>query len=642
MATHGKFHAFSSVVVAISVTAGGGFAPHRRNPPRPLFQIRSLDGSSTNQRHPAWGAAGLPYARLAPAAYADKAGEMVAGPNARLISNRVFNDQGVNLFSERGLSQWVWAWGQFLDHDLGLRDETPAESAPIGFNSADPLEDFTNDFGAVSFSRTSAAPGTGTASKPREQINTLSSFIDASNVYGTTASRLEWLRNGPVDGNIANNSATLMMPNGYLPRADARGNAAKAPPVALMGALMGTPSRAVVAGDVRANENVALNAIQTLFAREHNRIVALLPSSLSQSQKFDIARRIVGAEIQRITYEEFLPAMGIKLSNYRGYDANVDPTLTNEFATTAFRAHSMVHGEFEVDFEPGQYKAEQLSAFQSGGITVADEETEHALVIPLTVAFGNPDLLESVGLGPILASLSGERQYRNDEQIDNSMRSVLFEVPRPGTDPAACQTPVVDPLCFTGVADLGALDIMRGRDHGIPNYNDLRRAYGLAPKRTFMAITGESTESFPADPLIDQANPIDDPNIMDFIEFRDASGAVLDPADPETQENAVSGVRRSTLAARLKALYGNTNAVDAFVGLVSEPHVRGTELGELQLAILKKQFEALRDGDRYFYAIDPVVTTLQRTIGRLPTLSQIINANSDAGTGRKPFVVTPD
>jgi hypothetical protein len=63
---------------------------------------------------------------------------MNAGPNARAISNRVFNDIGTNLFSERGVSEWVWAWGQFLDHDLGLRDETRAESAPIPFMASDP------------------------------------------------------------------------------------------------------------------------------------------------------------------------------------------------------------------------------------------------------------------------------------------------------------------------------------------------------------------------------------------------------------------------------------------------------------------------------------------------------------------------
>jgi peroxidase len=44
---------------------------------------------------------------------------MVSGPSPRYISNRVFNDVGQNLFSENDISQWGWAWGQFIDHDIG-------------------------------------------------------------------------------------------------------------------------------------------------------------------------------------------------------------------------------------------------------------------------------------------------------------------------------------------------------------------------------------------------------------------------------------------------------------------------------------------------------------------------------------------
>ena len=75
---------------------------------------------------------------------------------------------------------------------------------------------------------------------------------------------------------------------------------------------------------MRANENIALTAIHTLFAREHNRIVAALPASLSARSKFQIARRVVGAEEQYITYNEFLPALGVTLAPYRGYDPRVN------------------------------------------------------------------------------------------------------------------------------------------------------------------------------------------------------------------------------------------------------------------------------------------------------------------------------
>src|SRR5690348_14890041 len=226
---------------------------------------RSLDGGGNNVKHPSWGEAGTQYLRVAPPNYADGVSAMVSGPPARRISNRIFNDVGQNLFSERGLSQWTWTWGQFMDHDFGLRNEAPAENAPIAFDAQDPLEDFSDDLGVIDFARTPAAPGTGVRS-PRQQINTQSSYIDASNVYGVNVTRLDWLRDG----------AKLLLPDNYLPRADARGDAASAPVMDTFGAQVGDPAKVAVAGDVRANENIALTAVQTLFAREHNRIVSAL------------------------------------------------------------------------------------------------------------------------------------------------------------------------------------------------------------------------------------------------------------------------------------------------------------------------------------------------------------------------------
>src|SRR5881397_3852331 len=295
---------------------------------------------------------------------------MATGPSLRYVSNRIFNDVGQNIFSKDGVTQWGWVWGQFLDHDFGLRDERPAENAPIGFDEADPLEAFANDLGAIGFARTPAAPGTG-VDTPREQVNTLSSYIDASNVYGVDPNRLEWLRVGPVDGDMSNNGAPLMLTaNDFLPRVGARGDRSTAPAMDLMGPLVGTPNSAVVAGDVRANENIALTALHTLFAREHNRIVAALPSYLSAELRFQIARRVVGAEIQFITYREFLPTLGVKLAHYKGYNRFVNAGLSNEFAVVGYRAHSMIHGEFDVTVKAGTFPQEVLNGFRGAGITV--------------------------------------------------------------------------------------------------------------------------------------------------------------------------------------------------------------------------------------------------------------------------------
>ena len=387
-----------------------------------------------------------------------------------------------------------------------------------------------------------------------------------------------------------------------------------------MGPLTGRKAAAIVAGDVRANENTGLTAMQTLFAREHNRVVAQLDANplttgFSNQMKFDIARRVVGAEQQFITYNEFLPAMNVKLPKYPGYQDNVDPTIANEFATVGFRAHSQIHGTMEPLAPLGTYTQAQLDAFQAEGITQEPDATQIHLVIPLSFSFGNPSLLRDIGVGPILKGLAGERQYKNDEQMDNQLRSVLFQIPSSNT--AQCLG-LPDPNCFSVVSDLGAIDVARARDHGIPTYNALREAYGLPKKTSFTAITGESSAAFPA------GVGVNDLASLDFTQLRDRAGNVI-PLD--NSEDGVAALRNSPLAARLKAIYGSVDNVDAFVGMVSEQHAPGSELGELQLAIWKKQFEALRNGDRFFYVNDDYLNNVivgQYGITYKRTLAEVI------------------
>jgi hypothetical protein len=109
--------------------------------PASAQSVRTLDGSDNNPYHSEWGKAGSNYIRVAPTNYGDGVATVKPGPSPRYVSNRVFNDTGQNLFSEHAVWQWGWVWGQFMDHDFGLRDETPGEGPPIAFDKADPLED---------------------------------------------------------------------------------------------------------------------------------------------------------------------------------------------------------------------------------------------------------------------------------------------------------------------------------------------------------------------------------------------------------------------------------------------------------------------------------------------------------------------
>lgn len=567
---------------------------------------RTIDGSGNNLTHPSWAQADTAYSRVAPANYANGTSQMQEGPNAREVSDAVFNDLGQNLFSENNLSQFVWAWGQFIDHDLDLRDESPGAAANIPFLGG-PLERFKNEVGNIAFNRTPAAPNTG-GKTPRQQLTQITGFLDASQVYGSDQARDSWLR-GP--------NGTMIMKGNYLPKVTARGDASTAPAMDLMGRLGGDPTDAVVTGDKRGNENIALTAFQTLFVREHNRIAAKLSGLNDSDLIFDITRRIVGAEIEYITYNEFLPTLKINLPAYTGYKPDVNPSVSNEFATVGFRAHSMVHGDFDIEAAKGTYSAQTLDSLSKQGVSVAPQADGTVdLSISLDLAFGNPDLLTQLGEKNVLNSLLGP-QYRNDEQIDESMRSTLFEIPGPGAT-SGCVTPTLDPNCFADVTDLGAIDVERGRDHGMPSYNQMRVAYGLHPVQTFEQITGEAPQ-----PGADLTNS----GILDFTHVFDGKGKEVEKFDPE---DTVTGIRATSLASRLKSLYGDPSKLDAFVGMVSEQHIKGTDFGPLQTAIWKKQFTATRDGDRFFYLNDPELAKISQVYGvsYKHTLGQIIELNA--------------
>ncbi|TCB96779.1 peroxidase [Micromonospora zingiberis] len=633
---HRSVRAAQAAVVAVVVAAGVSIsAPAQAGAGRSdrilgLWEVQSIDGSANNRANPTWGKIDTIYPRVGPAWYADGLNEIVDLPSERYVSNRIFNDMDQNLYSPHGVSQWGFVWGQFVDHSIAQRlgrrlVSPPGETRNIAFDNADPMESFRNDIGIIPFDRSRPADDTGITT-PRDQINTVSSYLDAAAVYGNSHERLDWMREGRVDGDPRNNGAKLLMPGGYLPRRDTRGDASTAPNMVAGGQLFNTPEKAAVAGDQRANENPALLAIQTLFAREHNRIVGQLPNWLPEQDKFEIARTVVAAEKQYITYTQFLPSLGVDLPRYSGYKPGVDASVTNEFATVGYRAHSQIRGDFRLEAKVGRYSEQTLNRLRELDVEVTVEGNTVKLMIPMGEdAFFNPDLLELLQLGPMLQGVGLRPQTRNDELISNMLRSFPFFIPVPG-NPNCSDDPALPP-CLPGRNDLGAIDIARSRDHGMPSYNDMRAAYGLPRKSSFKAITGERTESFPADPKLTPGAEIDDLDSLDFTALYDVKGKRTTPA----ADNAVRAERRTPLAARLKAVYGSVDRLDAFVGMIAEPNLPGRDFGELQLAMWRKEFTALRDGDRFHYANDPLLPLVRAAfkIDYRKSLGDIISLNTD-------------
>ena len=104
-------------------------------------------------------------------------------------------------------------------------------------------------------------------------------------------------------------------------------------------------------GDHRADENIALHSMHTLWVREHNRIAGKLKklnSHWQEEQLFQTARKITTAVYQHIVFQEWLPRV-VRPFHYRRYRALVNPGIMNAFATAAFRfGHSLIPNKFDM------------------------------------------------------------------------------------------------------------------------------------------------------------------------------------------------------------------------------------------------------------------------------------------------------
>jgi peroxidase len=502
--------------------------------------VEPINGVGNNPINPILGAANTNFMRLAPANFSDgiDAPNGQNLPSARVISNLIA-DQDLNGSEQdesnsRSMSDWVYAWGQFIDHDIDLTEGgTTPMNIPIP--KGDPTFDPTGQGNlSIAFDRSQTAPGTGTStSNPAQFVNQDTTFIDGSTIYGSDAATAAALRTF-VGGQLKTSAGNLLPYNTMgLPMQDPTGL---------------DPSTLFAAGDVRANENIELTNITTLFVREHNFQAAQLAKQhpiWTDQQLYDGARQIVIGEIQSITYNEWLPAlMGRALAPYQGYNPKVDPSISVEFASAAYRLHTLL--DDEVAFLDN--KGNELASMPA---------------LALSADFFQPGIVAEPGeLAGNLKYLATDNTQEVDEKAVDGLRNALFP-----------DAPIISNV-EVGASDLIADDIQRGRDEGDPTYNEARLAVGEQPVTSFAQITS---------------------NVQ--------------------------------LQQQLQQIYGNVNNVELFVGLMGEDHLPGSSLGPTEQAILARQFEALRDGDRFFYLnADPpaLANQLNNT-----TLAQIIERNTD-------------
>lgn len=182
-------------------------------------------------------------------------------------------------------SAMLMQWGQFIDHDL---DFTPVDASNRRFSDGltcnetcineppcfpipiPPGDRRARNRICMGFARSSATCGSGATSillgKPhyREQINQITSFIDASNVYGSHQLELDELRDleydeGKLREGMPTAAKTRLLPFNTRSPVDCQLDASQ----------LHVPC--FLAGDHRANENLGLLSMHTLWMREHNR-----------------------------------------------------------------------------------------------------------------------------------------------------------------------------------------------------------------------------------------------------------------------------------------------------------------------------------------------------------------------------------
>lgn len=489
---------------------GPGDRHHARPPVLTTATTYSYDGSGNNASEPTWGATGTALLRKAAAGYADgiSAAAGSTRPSARAISNAL-SAQESSIANNRDMSDFVYVWGQFLDHDIDLSEPGTSESLPISVAAGDQWFDpASTGTKTIGLKRSVFASGTGSSpANPRQQVNAVTTFVDGSQVYGSSKSRADALRS--FTGGQLRTSAGNMLPfnTGGLPNE----NSSHRMP----------DSKLYLAGDVRANENPDLASLQILFMREHNRIAAdqaQAHPSWTDEQLYQAARQIVIAEIQSITYNEFLPALLGRnaIRAYSGYRADVNPSIANEFSTAAYRfGHSLLDSEIGRLNNDGSEAGEPIS--------LADAFFNTSLF--------DPTLANRAGdIDPFLKAAASGNAQEVDSLVVDELRNMLFGAPG------------------SGGLDLAALNIQRGRDHGLADYNTVRAAYGLPKVTSFAEIT----------------------------------------PDPTTQQ-------------KLKELYGSVDNIDLWVGGLSEKHVPGSSVGPTFQRIMVDQFTRLRDGDSRWY-----------------------------------------
>lgn len=341
-----------------------------------LSEFQPIGGIDNNVNPSLNPVPGTPEIAIAPPNYtAGTTDGLVDGPNPRTLSNVVSSGDNASTDDPTGASAWLYAFGQFVDHDLDLESIGKTDiSIPVP--NGDPnFPDGTT----IPLNRAITSPTTGTA------VNTIAGSLDLSQIYGSDTATASSLMN--ADGTLKTSPGdALPISNGMF-----------------------------VSGDARVDENPELTDISTLFVREHNYWVGVLAKenpTWTGQQLYNEARAITTAEYQNVIYSEYMPALvgSDAIAPYTGFDPTVNTEVTQEFSTAAFRVgHSQVSDE-QTGIDNNGNVTNHESLADSFGNTVTQD-----------IANGNIDAL--------LRDLSSDDSQAVDVYAVDGLRNLLAASP---------------------------------------------------------------------------------------------------------------------------------------------------------------------------------------------------------------------
>lgn len=544
-------------------------------------RYRTPSGLCNNLQNPAWGSRQQPLKRLLTPDYEDGRQEPRGGqtsrnlPNPRWMSQRNHPEEDL---PDSRYTHMVMQFGQFLDHDITLTPKNE-ELNCCTRNNLDPkcfvipIPPRDRFYSWVNLTATCMNLVRSTPvcqSSIRQQYNDITSFVDASNVYGSDKEHAAVLRTYQ-DGLLATNEVTNQLPTREA--LNLRPNTRKLRPEA---------QTDFVAGDERVNEHPFLTSIHILFLREHNRIAQGLAKHLPKELQADEViyqetRRIMGAEMQNLVYGEYLPTIlgakymkkyGLLVEEDSNYDPTVEPTIINSFAGAAFRfGHSMINSMFMLVSQRKPRKHDKTATWFWRLREIFDGQKVKGDRLPLE---------------NMLEGLISQMPQTCDAYFSSEVTNHLFQKNNKREN--------------FGL-DLLAINIQRGRDHGLPSYNEFRKHCGLSRISSWKKRPSE----------LDQAYWL-----------------------------------------KLKEVYEKVDDIDLMLGGVAERNVRGGAVGATFACIIGDQFKRLKFGDRFFYTHTSdknhargISSTLRAQVLQR-TLGDIICDNTDIVATQKWVTLQPD